>query len=122
MNAVRLTSKQTAWMAAGGFVAASLLFGFHPLSAQAGSSGLLGEFRAGEGETFITECMEAALMWKDDTIGWRLAATPQERTALRGKCSAAYASGEITPEMQDVRSGVRLVRDSDEGVRTTSVF
>ena len=122
MAPARLTPKQTAWMAAGGFIAAALFVVFHPLSGQSGASGLLGEFHAGEGQAFVTECMEAALMWKHDSLDFRLAATAQERTVLRGQCSAAYASGELTPEMKDVRAGLRLVREGQQGVITSNVF
>jgi hypothetical protein len=116
------TRSAKAWLGMAGLLAAAVAASQLTPPASGASSGLLGEFRAGEGEAFITECMEAALMWKDDTLGWRLAATPRERAALRGRCSAAYAKGVITPEMQDVRAGIRIVRDSEEGVRTTSVF
>jgi hypothetical protein len=111
---------KTMWFGAAGCIASVGLFQLYPMVS--GSGDLLGEFSAGEGQTFVTECMEAALLWKHDTLDFRLAATAQERTALRGQCSAAFASGAATPEMQDVRDGVRIVRDGAKGVHTTSVF
>jgi hypothetical protein len=111
---------KTMWLGAAGCIASVGLFQLYPMVS--GSGDLLGEAQVGEGQVFVTECMEAALMWKHDTLDFRLAATSQERTALRGQCSAAFASGAPTPEMLDVRNGVRIVRDGAKGVRTTSVF
>ena len=108
------------WLGAAGCAVSIGLVQLYPTVT--GSGDLLGEVRAGEGQAFVTECMEAALMWKHDTLDFRLAATSQERAALRGQCSAAFANGAPTPEMQDVRNGVRLVRDGAKGVHTTSVF
>lgn len=114
-----ITTK-TMWLGAAGCIASVGLFQLYPMVS--GSGDLLGEVRVGEGQAFITECMEAAVMWKSDTLDFRLAATAQERTALHGQCSAAFASGVATPEMQAVRDGVRLVRDGAKGVRTMSLF
>ena len=77
-----------------------------------GGSGpeLMAEGPPAESHAFLTECMEAELLWKESTIGFRLSSTPEQRVAARGKCSAAYASGQPTPEMLDVRSGARTVR------------
>ena len=111
---------RTMWLGAASVLASIGVFQVYPMAI--GSGSLLGEFSAGEGQTFITECMEAALLWKHDTLDFRLAATSQERTALRGQCSAAFAGGALTPEMQNVRDGVRIVRDGAKGVHTTSVF
>ncbi|HEV7692007.1 MAG TPA: hypothetical protein VGO52_14320 [Hyphomonadaceae bacterium] len=111
---------KTMWLGVAGCLASVGLFQLYPMVS--GSGDLLGEVQAGDGQAFVTECMEAALMWKHDTLDFRLAATAQERTVLRGQCSAAFASGSITPEMRDVRDGVRLVRDGAKGVHTTSVF
>jgi hypothetical protein len=111
---------KTMWLGAAGCLASFGLFQLYPMVS--GSGDLLGEIRAGEGQAFVTECMEAALMWKHDTLDFRLAVTSQERTALRGQCSAAFASGVVTAEMSAVRAGSRIVRDGAKGVRTTSVF
>lgn len=109
------------WLGGAGLLAAALAaFQLQPL--MTGSGNLLGEVHADEGQAFITECMEASLMWKANSVDFRLAATSQERAELRGKCSAAYAEGEITPEMREVRSGERLVREGQEGIRTTGAF
>ena len=112
---------KTMWFGVAGCIASVGLVELYPMVNGSGSS-LMGEVHAGAGEAFITECMEAALMWSHDSLDFRLAATSQERTALRGKCSAAYARGETTPEMIAVRDGSRIVRDGKEGVTTSSVF
>jgi len=108
------------WLGAAGCIVSVGMFQLYPMVG--GSGDLLGEVRAGEGQSFIIECMEAALLWKHDTLDFRLAATAQERTALHGQCSAAFASGVATPEMQGVREGVRIVRDGAKGIHTTGVF
>jgi hypothetical protein len=71
---------------------------------------LMAEGPPAESHAFVTECMEAELLWKSGTIGFRMTSTPEQRMAARGKCSAAYTSGAPTQEMLDVRSGARLVR------------
>jgi hypothetical protein len=75
---------------------------------------LMAEGPPAESHAFVTECMEAELLWKEGTIGFRLSATPDQRSAARGKCSAAYASGNPTPAMLDVRSGKLTVRSGGD--------
>jgi hypothetical protein len=71
---------------------------------------LMAEGPPAESHAFLTACMEAELLWKEGTIGFRLSSTPEQRMSARGKCNAAYVSGDPTREMLDVRSGARAVR------------
>lgn len=109
------------WLGGAGLALAALAaFQLHPILT--GSGNLMGEVHVDDGKAFMTECMEASLMWKANSVDFRLAATSQERAALRSKCTAAYATSEITPEMREVRSGARIVREGQEGVITTGAF
>ena len=77
-----------------------------------GGSGpeLMAEGPPAESHVFVSECMEAELLWKEGTIGFRMSSTSEQRMAARGKCNAAYVAGHPTQEMLDVRSGARAVR------------